>query len=214
MAIAVEGSTLVFHAEDTDGSQAVTVPAAATAALIGVSGFHSSAGNFSTNAMTLGGQSSAGKIVAADGNSSVWQGALHLITLPATGSQTLAWDWVATAVDPEVKISVIFLSGVDTASPIRDSEGKQNGTTTQTSKTLTAQSGDFIVAWAAYFTGGSEGTSGWTNATTLADIRLFRRVFRCCVGPGEPDRESDRHSDGDGRGRNVPLHDGAESRWW
>src|SRR5262249_50751541 len=70
--------------------------------------------------------------------------------------------------DQNAKWSVIFWKNVDTASPVRDSDGAQFAdlATSQT-KTLTAVTGDLVLVWAAGFTTGEGSVDSWSNCSLL-----------------------------------------------
>lgn len=122
--------------------------------------------------MTIGGN--AMTAVAADGDTSAFMGALFYVFNPPTGSQTLAWDWVGTS--PPVD-GGLFAWGaykdLDT-SGIRSSSGTQQAGNPHTTGTLTAQSGDLIVAFAEQFTV-SDDTFTWTSATRISEFTAFDR---------------------------------------
>lgn len=173
------GSTT--YQPNTGTITSITVPADAEMMLIGVGGFHGTANFFSVaGAFAIGANTSVSTSPAADSSTSLWQGALHCIMSPATGTQDLAWNWAgATAADdPAVIITYSFWKGVNTtgcgnAASVRDSDGVQSNGTSATSNTLTAQSGDLIVAWGTCIeVGEANQTFGWTNATSLADITI------------------------------------------
>lgn len=184
MAIVQTGSVLQFPGPgDTNTgtvSTTITVPADAEIVIAGWSGYSNTANFFSGGKMqfTKGGVdtdmvSVAGGDAAGSGN---WAAGLYYLVLPDTGSnKTLKWDWVGTASadDARTVCSVTFWKGIDTASPVRGSGGGQNATSTPyTSSTITALTGDLIVAWVAGFVG-SEGTiNSWSNLTLLSQIAV------------------------------------------
>lgn len=179
MAIVQAGSTLKFdlsgYGNTGTVSTTITVPADAELVIAAWSGF-GSANYFSTGSMTFtkGGVDTAmTAATGGDASTSFWQAAAFYLALPDTGSnKTLKWDWAGAAApsDGTGLCSVTFWKGVDTASPVRDTDGTQAGTTPYTTPTLTAQSGDLIVAWVGAFTA-SEGTvDSWSNLTLLGQV--------------------------------------------
>jgi hypothetical protein len=158
------------------GSVAITVPSDCTLVVIGLSAFLgsanalSAAGNFDINGNTSvgapGGCTNAGAMMSA----------LHYIVNPATGSQNLDWQWgggTGTGLDSASTCAIVsFWKGVDTASPTRDSDGAVSpASATATTPTLTAQSGDLIIAWGASQDDSSGNlTFSWSGATELAGM--------------------------------------------
>lgn len=139
-----------------DVTTTLEVPADATYVLVGASTWASDQNSYmSAGGMTItkGGVDTAMTAlgVAGDASASFWMAGLFGLALPDTGAnKTLKYDWNGTATTSEKMIfSVTFWKGVDTASPVRDSDGEQGwfpGNTLDV-PTMTAQSGDKIVAW-------------------------------------------------------------------
>lgn len=152
---------------------AITVPSDAELMLIAVSCYHGTSNTSSASgSFDIGGNASVG---VGGGLSSNWQCALHYILQPATGTQNLDWQWGGGAGsamgDPAVLLAYWFYKGVDTASPIRDSDGAQASGTTATTPTLTAASGDLIVAAAASFNvAQADVTFSFSGATVLSNL--------------------------------------------
>lgn len=101
--------------------------------------------------------------------------AMFYQVLPDTGSnKTLKWSWANGPVVNAPIISITFWKGVDTSSPIRGSGGGQNSNLPYTTNTITAQSGDTIVAWVGGFVGCGEGTiDTWSNVSLLAQVACY-----------------------------------------
>ena len=105
---------------------------------------------FATNgAFDIGGNAS----VAASGGTGTgatqtdaWQAALHYILNPATGTQMLDWQWGGTLDDGAPMLAYCFLKGIDTASPIRSADGSNASGDSESTGTLTAVTGDWIIA--------------------------------------------------------------------
>lgn len=132
----------------------ITVPGDAEIMLLGVSAYSAVANRISANGtFDIGGNTSVG--VGGAANNTLWESALHYILLPATGTQDLDWQWgggAGAALDESsLIVCYSFWKGIDTASPVRDSGGAQAAADTATTPTLTAQSGDLIVAVAGTF---------------------------------------------------------------
>ncbi len=155
------------------GSVAVTVPAGATLMVVGLSGYSGSPSYYSGGAVTING--AAMTSVAIDASTAAFQGAMFYRVLPSTGSQTLAWDWVGTEVQTNAALLVYgFYKGIDTISPVRDTYGFQELGGTHATDSLTAQTGDMVIAWSEFFvTGGVEGSITWTNATEILEATFY-----------------------------------------
>jgi hypothetical protein len=161
----------------------MTVPSDAEIALVGWSGYSGTASYFSGGGMTLtkGGVDTAMTVAVtgasgADNDTGIWMGALFYLLAPDTGSnKTIKFDWVGAGNpgDGDACCSVTFWKGIDTGSPVRHALGKQAASGAATTGTLTAVSGDLIVAWASAYTtsAGVDGTADtWSNLTTLSQI--------------------------------------------
>lgn len=182
MAIAQTGTTLTFPALGSGNSGTVsttiTVPADAEIVVVGWSGFEASGTFYSTGKMqfTKGGvDTDMVNVTEGCSTGSFWSAPLYYLTLPDTGSnKTLKWDWAGAgaAGDVDAMCSVTFWKGIDTSSPVRSTGGTQAVSTPFATATMTAQTDDLIVAWAAgYYAGGGEGSiASWTNATLLSQL--------------------------------------------
>ena len=185
MAITQAGSTLSglmaagggYTANTGTVSTTITVPADAEIVIVGVSGYQGSVGGFAGATFTKGGVDTAmTKATGGDSSAATWQGAAFYLVSPDTGAnKTLKWDWIGTGTsgDGTLNFSVTFWKGIDTASPVRDTDGAQASTFPVTTPTLTAQSGDLIVAFCSHFRGAADGAgevSTWTNLTELTEV--------------------------------------------
>jgi hypothetical protein len=190
MAIAQAGSTLQFGINNSANtgtvSSAVTVPADAEIAVVHVSGYGGGTANFlSSGSMTL---TKAGADTAmtsfgggaADSNTGAWQAAGFYLLAPDTGSsKSLKWDWVGTgtAGDSVFNYAITFWKGIDTGSPVRDSDAATNNSTfPKNTPTLTCVSGDLIVAHLSGFVGAGDGSgdvTAWNNLTELSEPANF-----------------------------------------
>lgn len=164
------GSISSFTNSANSGSTSITIPADATMLIVGVSGYHPTTNYFSGGSMTIGGN--AMTAVAADGDTSAFMGTLFYLFNPPTGSQTLAWDWIGTNAPNN---GILFAWGaykdLDT-SGIRSSSGTQQAANPHTTGTLTAQSGDLIVAFVEQYAS-SNATFTWTSATEISEFTNF-----------------------------------------
>ena len=98
---------------------------------------------------------------------------MFYLALPDTGSnKTWSWSWSVAPSDSAGLYILTFWKGIDTASPVRSSNGVQNaGGFPITTSTLTAQSGDLIVAFLGAFVGSGTGSvDSWTNLTLLENL--------------------------------------------
>lgn len=170
MAIEVTGTPIEIQSSTNASSQSVTVPADADFVVVGVAAYESGVQVFTNGSLSLNGVALDKNI--ADASDDHFKGGQFYLENPATGSQTLAWDWSGTAaVTMGVIMVVRFYKGVDTADPIRDSYVVQMNDP-MTTDTLTAQSGDFISAWSWQFGGVHDGVA-WTNATEIDEYGGF-----------------------------------------
>lgn len=84
---------------------------------------------------------------------------------PPTGSQTLDPAWDAAPTDPTV--TVVFITGGDTAGAPRDNKSVNATGSTALSTTLSCQAGDLVIKYDTHFSGTIPTlTSGWTSAQT------------------------------------------------
>jgi hypothetical protein len=185
MAILATGSVLQFGNSSTANtgnvSTAVTVPADADFMLVHISAYDSTIHYYSGGGMTFTKGGSQVAMTAfgggnGDGNTSFWQSAGFYLVAPDTGSgKTLAWDWAGTAAaaDPAHNYAISFWKGVHQTTPVRDSDSTSPSNSFPfTTPTLTALSGDKIVAHLGGFVSaqnGSGAVSAWTNATSFAE---------------------------------------------
>ena len=179
-AIAQTGSTLQIGENSTANtgtvSTTVTVPADAEIVVVALSAFggtnYFSGGNFK---FTKGGTQVNMTMVAGD-SAGTWQTAMGYLALPDTGAnKTLSYDWAGTGTSPDTvrNYSITFWKGIDTASPVCDSDGAQSGSFPVTTPTLTAETGDLIVAFCAGFNGAQDGSgtiNTWSNLTELVEV--------------------------------------------
>lgn len=182
MAITQTGTALRFapgYANSGTVSSTITVPADAEIVLVGVVGYAGVANVFSAGGMTFtkGGSGTAMTSAVtgstgADNNTGLQQAALFYQVLPDTGTnKTLTWDWVGTAgLTLDAIVSVIFFKGIDTASAVRDAKGAQAANTPFTTPTLTASSGDLIVAWAGMYVTAEGTINSWSNLTEITEL--------------------------------------------
>lgn len=185
MAITQAGSTLTFANPGGTNtgtvSTTMTVPADAEIAIVGWSGFSNVVGYYSTGSMTLtkGGVDTAMTFggVSWNGGAGPFEAIVFYMALPDTGTnKTLKWDWAGVAAPTDITntlCSVTFWKGINTSSPVRV-VGTGNGPVAvpYTTGSMAALSGDLIVAWAAWFTGGSaEGSiNTWSNLSLLSQL--------------------------------------------
>jgi hypothetical protein len=159
------------------GSQAITVPAGTTCIVVGLSNSPGVSGRFSSGSYTFtkGGVDTAMGFQAGDNNASAWQGVLCWLGNPDIGAGTFKWNITTPDGTWPLLISVTFWGNVDPTSPARDSDftNESAGTLPWTLPSLTAQTGDKIVAWAPFF-GNVEGTvTTWSNLTELSELARY-----------------------------------------
>lgn len=197
MAIVQTGSVLQFPGLGSGNtgtvSSTITVPADAELVVVGWSGFSNTSGFFSSGGMTFtkGGVDTAMNSVAGgDTAGSNWGAGYFYLVLPDTGSnKTLKWDWLGAGVADSANnvCSVTFWKGIDTASPVRGSSAGQSGTTPPyTSGTITAASGDLIIAWVAGFVTAEGTINTWSNLSLLSQITADGPVADGAWATGSP----------------------------
>lgn len=148
MAVIQTGSAVHLESTDNSNSQMVTVPSDAEIAVLLCTGYSGGA-YFYGGTVTLGGSSMIQQ-VSTDVNDpavpSHGEGftAIYTITNPATGSQSLAWDWYGSSAAGEgINSYLVFYKNVDTSDAIRDSGLSVASDTDITG--LDAESGDMMV---------------------------------------------------------------------
>lgn len=160
----------ISNSTANSGTVAITVPADATLAVLMLSGYNGTTNYFTGGTDPTINSVTMSQITGTDGDTGKWMGAIFYLVNPATGSQTLAWDWAGTGTGDQANIFVMaYYKGVDTADLVRDTFGGQFGNNPYASDTLTAASGDLIIACASGFFDGAESHS-WTGATTVASF--------------------------------------------
>ena len=144
MAITRIGSVGSFTNTSASSTQAITVPSDAEIMVVGIVGWDG--GDIPTfESATIAG--AAMTKVSADYSDCCMMGAIFYRVLPTTGSQTFAWTWAGSLASYGGQFLYAFYKGIDTSSAIRDSDGAQFSSGPFSTKTLTAQSGDMIVAF-------------------------------------------------------------------
>lgn len=170
------GTTLQFIVSNTANtgtvSSTITVPADAQWVHVGVGGYQGTANGLAAMTFTKGAADTLmTRVAGGDASISFSQVAGFYLAAPDTGSnKSLKWDWIGTgtSVSADFIFAVSFWKGIDTGSPIRDSDGAQAAGTPFTTPTLTAQTDDLIIAFAGADAGGVEGSvDTWSNLTLL-----------------------------------------------
>jgi hypothetical protein len=159
-------------------STTITVPADAELALVGWASFEPTPGYFSSGSLTLtkGGVDTAMTPATSlmDAGVSGVQGMMWWMVLPDTGTnKSLKWDWLGTTAQytPPHLVTITFWKGVDTTSPIRHASAAKGSTASAVNTpTLTAQSGDLIVA---FFGGFNDAVANDGEAKTWNNLSLF-----------------------------------------
>lgn len=177
MSIVQTGSTLSFGpggAASGTVSSTITVPSDAEIVVVGLAGYKTTADFFTNGSMTFtkGGIDAAMTPASNLGNhaTNAYYSAMFYQVLPDTGSnKSLKWDWGSVCTYYPL-VSVAFFKGVDTSDPVRSTSGGQDTSVPFTSGTLTAQSGDTIVAWVGGFSHIQGDVTGWSNLSTLSQV--------------------------------------------
>jgi hypothetical protein len=140
MAVAIAGTASVIEDSDDSVSQSVTVPGGTTLVVLCISGYLGSTNWLDPSDFSLGGTPFT-NVVDTDSqtaNGQVWIG--YLVN-PSTGSQTFSGS--LSFPNEGMTYVLVYLSGVDTASPIRDSDIQT--TSNVDISGLTTSSGDMMV---------------------------------------------------------------------
>jgi hypothetical protein len=158
------------------GSTTITVPADCTCLVVGVVGYQPTANLFSSGSLTLNSMAltavSGGDAVTADR----YMGCLWYLGNPSTGTQTLAWDWAgSSSLDGATGafFLIAFYKGVATDTLVRDTFGMQaSASGPHSTDTMTAQNGDFLVAYAFSFVNPGPGSWTWSGATAAGTLGI------------------------------------------
>jgi hypothetical protein len=164
-AVSRTGSVTNITRAGNTGTSNIAVPADAEILVVGVGGWRSGEDNyFSGGTLKVAGNT---MLVAGDGDLSyAHMGMLYYYDVRSLAgtSVALANDW-SGANNPNVGVNLTyaFYKGVDTANPVRATGAQQDVDGTLTTASLSASSGDMVVAALAYTDNVSSIT--WTNAT-------------------------------------------------
>jgi len=153
------------------GSGSVSIPADATFLVCGMSGYSSTASIFSGGSMTIGG--AAMTMGTAGDTGTDWKNALFYKVSPATGTQTLAWDWSGTGTLTEAGfVMCATYKALDTASPVRSIGCVQTSTSPYNTGSRAASAGDLAVIVLAAFVGGGDITFSFSNSTAVTQFTI------------------------------------------
>lgn len=158
------------------GSSSRTIPAGTEITLIYVAGYLGTTANyFSSGTLTINGVGMTTFGATSDDSTSFFMGCGWRLMSPASGAQTVAWDWSgAGAPSDGVLFVAVHYSGINTSDPVRDSDGTQEAALPYETKTLTAVAGDMISIAVFGFVGGSAGSvTAWSNATEISEFEGF-----------------------------------------
>jgi len=179
VAIVQTGTTLDFPISSTNYfgtvSTTITVPSDAQFVVVGLSNYGGGTNNkHSGMTFTKGGVNTAMTPVFGADATTNWNAVAFYLAAPDTGTnKTLAWLWDNGTSSGDLAFSVTFWKGVDTTSPVRDTDGAQGSGWPRNTPTLTCVSGDKIIAFAGFYYGAGGGAGGvttWNNLTELAEI--------------------------------------------
>jgi hypothetical protein len=168
------------------GSTTITVPADATFAVCGVTGFLATANLFTGAAGSLKlATVNFTNVAGGDSNTGMYLGGLFYLANPATGSQTVAWDWGGTtALTNGANLVCSFYKQVNGSTPVRSTSCTQAPSNPRTTATLTAVTGDLLVAFPWAYAG-TDSTFTFTGATAVAQFFPFNNGDQA-VGEGSP----------------------------
>jgi hypothetical protein len=174
MAITQTGATQQFSisssAQTGTVSTAITVPADAELVHVAVTHYNGAAGGLASLTFTKGGVDTIMvKATGGDASTSFMQVAVFTLVSPDTGTnKTLKWSWSGASSSSSQKWAVSFWKGIDTASPVRDSDGAQAGGVPFTTPMITAQTDDLALGWAGADASAGEGSvDTWLNLTLV-----------------------------------------------
>lgn len=167
-AIERTGTPDQWGSTENDDTHSVTVPADATLAVLIMAGQEDSTNYLSEDVATLT-INSVSMTLAYGEDSTTWgMAAIWYLANPSTGSQTLEWDFEGTSADASdygIQFYLVYYKGVNTSSPIDGTGGEQASDGDATTGSLTADSGDALIAVGMGLDGGTCDITTWTNAT-------------------------------------------------
>lgn len=153
-----------FGNSSNASSQAITVNASATLAVLFVAGYSGTANYFSGGTAPTINSVSMTPQIDGDDNGSQQQAVAYTLKNPSTGSQTLAWDWAGSGAPSEGLVyCVVYVSGEHATSYVGDTAIDVTSSTSHTTGSLTATSGDLFLGYSSSYSGADDTT--WTNAT-------------------------------------------------
>jgi hypothetical protein len=192
MAVTRTGTTLRIVGNPASDSDvySVTVPSDATFMLVGLTTAKTTFPFFSLASVTFtkGGIDTAMTFLGGeDSGANAMCVPLWSMALPDTGvGLSLKYDWTGTSsVEQDMLWSITFWKGVDTSSPVRDAQSVTSATAPYSTPTLTAVSGDLIVAYAGAFVTAEGSVDSWTNLSLLDQV-TFNGFSDSAWGTGSP----------------------------
>lgn len=163
-AVVSTGTPDAFADPANTSTHGMTVPADAELIACGVVGYISGVSPYSGGTLTIGGSSMT--YIGGDSDPSKMTGGIFYKVQPATGSQTLAWDWAGTnTMEGGTNFDCRYYKGINTGGAVRSTNATQQAASPHTSGTLTASSGDLIIAYSWQFVPTVNATFTWTGAT-------------------------------------------------
>ncbi len=183
----------------TANTGSITFNASSTSQLIvvGVNGIQSTANFFTTNNLLING-SAASIGPDFDGTTGLPYCVMFYFVATTTGNHVIQWDWGGTSTAQEgVVMSVAAYTGVNTSNPIGNTGGQQDSDNNFTTGSLSASTGDMIVAHAGVF--GTASAASWNNATEVLDV--FFNSEAGALAEASPTGATTVSADGIGSGR-------------
>lgn len=168
------GSRLLFGSNANSGTQAITIDAETEAIILFVGAYDGTGANYTSPDADPSIDSDAFTLIESEESASSAQGAIYVLLNPSTGSQTFSWDWQdADTMNDGANFALISVKDCDTtggaAGVLRDSDSAVGGAPI-TSATVTAETGDLLLAVYVYQDIADDDTVDWTNATELTTI--------------------------------------------
>lgn len=168
------GTPSQVNASAGNGSTSVTVPAGANGAIAFWAHWDGDGGS-TLATLTLGGNAFTARSQIAEGfvGGESGVGVASLASLPAAGSQTLAWTWSAGAARSEGgEIVVVWIADMNVSDPFRDAKTDSGTGSGNVTVTVTTDVSDLLIAFAQRFAGGNpalDGTVFIDNATVNSE---------------------------------------------
>lgn len=156
-------------------AQNITVPAECDCILVAYANW-SGSGDIDFTSLTVAGQTGA-VVVEIAGNTNHMESGIWVVVNPATGAQTAQWTQ-NLAPGEGTRVWFIYLSDVDTADPIRDSDSGFNTNGDPIGLTVDSTAEDFVFGVLSTFSAAADMEAG-ANQTAIEEPGT---AFNGCFG--------------------------------